>query len=105
MSRAASALATGASSRAETCTIRPTSGWSVATRASGWTRRILAASEVTSSVDIVHMPIPRNSTSGVTNATRRSRHSGIGITRRGVSSTSSAAGCGSGTGAGAGTDA
>jgi hypothetical protein len=72
----------------------PTSGWLVLTWVSGCTRSNALAKAVTSSVDIVHAPMLNSSTNGVANATSRSRHKGIGRTRRGASSTkSTAAGC------------
>ena len=75
-----------------TRTITPTSGAEVFTWASGFTRRIIVATAVTSSVDITQVPTPRSRTSWVANATARSRQRGIAFTRQGACRTTSAAG-------------
>ena len=62
---AASAAATGATSPAGACTIRPTSGWVVVTRTSGCTCSSLSASALTSSVEAIQPPTSTSSVSCV----------------------------------------
>ncbi len=69
----------------------PTSGWLVLTCWSWWTRSRAPAQAVTSSVDSIQVPAPSRITSCTASAEIRIRQSGIGRTRRGVSSTSSTA--------------
>ncbi len=79
----ASRAATAASSRWGASTTSPTTGSWVLTRASSCTSRTLAATEVTSSVDITQEPTTNSSASQVAAATARSCQRGIGRTRRG----------------------
>ena len=89
--RAASSEATSGARLLGTRTITPTSRCLVFTFVSGCTCRILIASAATSSVDPIHVAAPRSSAIWVAMATARSRQRGIGRTRRGACSTTSAA--------------
>ena len=79
----ASRAATAASCREGARTTIPTTGSSVLTWASSCTSRTLAATEVTSSVDITHEPTTNSKAAQVARATARSCQRGIGRTRLG----------------------
>ena len=97
MPAAASLAAVRGTSCAGMRTISPTSGRSVLTCSSGCTCRILLATAVTSSVDIIQVPAPSSRNSCEATAAACSRQRGMGRTRRGAPRTTSAAcGCGAG---------